>query len=218
MRRATSSVILSPSASASCGQHSNHQWQGHESACVAPPSAKRLSTLGRQSQTAASNGLLLSRQHTAESNMTAAASDATAWPASHQAARTHLAHELHDFVEVVLLLQDLAGRLARVDELGVEGVVEGLQRLGVPAGWGGTGGTGCGGRAGCAGRRHSQSLVAACRREMGKPAPVTLRGGWGGLPVSAGAKSQLCWSQRGRSSGNFSRLGSCRAGNPSLGV
>ena len=45
----------------------------------------------------------------------------------------HLADELHDLVEVVLLLQDLAHDLADVDKVGVELVVEGLQRLGVLA-------------------------------------------------------------------------------------
>lgn len=45
----------------------------------------------------------------------------------------HLADQLHNLVQVVLLLQDLASRLARRNEAGVEAVVEGLQRLDVPA-------------------------------------------------------------------------------------
>ena len=43
----------------------------------------------------------------------------------------HLADELHDLVEVVLLLQHLAHDLADVDKVGVKLVVEGLQGLGV---------------------------------------------------------------------------------------
>ena len=41
----------------------------------------------------------------------------------------HLADELHDLVQVVLLLQDLAYDLADVGEVGVKLLVEGLQRL-----------------------------------------------------------------------------------------
>ena len=39
----------------------------------------------------------------------------------------HLADELHDLIEVVLLLQDFAHDLADVDKIGVKLVVEGLQ-------------------------------------------------------------------------------------------
>ena len=40
---------------------------------------------------------------------------------------THLADKLHNLVEIVLLLQDLAHDLADVDKIGVKLVIEGLQ-------------------------------------------------------------------------------------------
>lgn len=45
----------------------------------------------------------------------------------------HLADELHNLIEVILLLQDLTHDLADVDKVRVELVIEGFQGLGILA-------------------------------------------------------------------------------------
>ena len=42
---------------------------------------------------------------------------------------THLAHKLHDLIQVILLLQHLPDRLPNVDKVGVHAVIEGLKTL-----------------------------------------------------------------------------------------